>query len=240
MSLLSIQIFIISWSGKHDSAIRIANDLSKVISPKHINIVYSDKNFEFVPNVSCNLIKCSNELFWEDKFKTSLDNCQADNMLVIHADCTCDDWAALATRCQLIMNNKPDVGIWSPLTYGTFLSLPKTKILDFTNTSLSLVAAIDLIVFCISKPVQKRMKKYKYGDDIYGWGIFSAINSYVLANNQFAIVDKSISVHHDDKVQGYSKEKAKKGKISSLSQLSIFELIQYELIMDKLHRIPKS
>ena len=78
-------IFIISWSGQHENAYFIAEQIFK--KNKNLCIIYSDPDPEFVLDAPCRVVKRPNELFWADKFKACLDTAGSEGMLVIHADC---------------------------------------------------------------------------------------------------------------------------------------------------------
>ena len=86
-----IHVFIISWAGQHDKAASIAGAVRGVAGK--VSLVYSDPDPNLALEVDCSLIRRPDELFWGDKFRACLDAFDADLMLVIHADCKCEDWS---------------------------------------------------------------------------------------------------------------------------------------------------
>lgn len=231
MKLLSIEIFIISWIGQHENAVNIANELEKEIDNKSIYIVYSDPNENYILNSSYNLLKRSNNLFWEDKFKTCLDNSKSDLMYVIHADCKSDDWISQIKRCQEIMSEDQKIGVWSPIIDYTDWHYSITTILELEEKSLNIVAQTDGIVFCINEFIQNRMRELNYQNNIYGWGINQFINAICFSKNFYSVVDKTQFIEHP-KSRGYSSETASKGMKIFLKQMSIEEKIQHTLLID--------
>jgi hypothetical protein len=226
---LLTHIFIISWAGQHENAIFIANQISLVASK--ITIVYSDPNPNFSLNTSCALIKRPNDLFWADKFQASLHAFNDDIMLVIHADCKCDDWKGLVIRCNEIFLRNKDIGVWAPKIEGTPHYLQRTKIASINNNdlSLSLVAQTDGIVFALSQPILNRMKKVNYANNKYGWGIDWIFCCTAYAFNLMVVVDENYTVIHPLQ-RGYDTKKAVTDMNIFLKQLTTTEFIQYRLL----------
>uniref|UniRef100_Q3ASL0 Glycosyltransferase 2-like domain-containing protein n=1 Tax=Chlorobium chlorochromatii (strain CaD3) TaxID=340177 RepID=Q3ASL0_CHLCH len=226
---LLTNIFIISWAGQHENAIFIANQISFVTNK--ITIVYSDPNSDFLLDVPCVLIKRPNDLFWGDKFEASLHACKDDFMLVIHADCKCDDWKGLVIRCNEIFSKNKDIGVWAPKIEGTPYYLERTKIasIEYNALSLSLVAQTDGIVFALSLPVVNRMKKINYMNNKYGWGIDWIFCCTAYALNLMVVVDEKHTVIHPLH-RGYDTRQAVMEMNTFLKQLTTVEFIQYRLL----------
>jgi len=224
-----IHVFIISWKGKHEDAVFIANKISLVANK--ITIVYSDPDPDFLLDVPYVLIKRPNDLFWADKFQSSLYTCNDDIMLVIHADCKCDDWEGLVIRCNEIFSRNKDIGVWAPKIEGTPHYLQRTKIasINYKDLSLSLVAQTDGIVFALSQPILNRMKKVNYANNKYGWGIDWIFCCAAYAFNLLVVVDEKYTVIHSLQ-RGYDTRQAFLDMHTFLKQLTSIEFIQYRLL----------
>src|SRR5687768_15605602 len=110
-----MDVFVISWAGRHQDAIAIIKQLQRY-SPK---VVYSDPSPDLVPAFPSSAIRRPNHLFWGDKFQACLNATTSDMMLVIHADCRCHKWDQLVQRFADCSARNPDVGVWAPSIEGT-------------------------------------------------------------------------------------------------------------------------
>ena len=226
-------VFIISWAGQHENARAIADALRKVAD--EVAIVYSDPDPELTFDVPCKLIRRPNELFWEDKFKACLDSTGSDGMLVIHADCSCDDWEFLLKRCVDAKKQNADIGVWAPNIEGTYYELRASRIFNIKGTDLALCAIIDAIIFYISPEIVDRMRQIKYGNNKFGWGIGSLFCANSYAQNKFVVIDQKVKVFHPRSKRGYDSAEARRQKKIFLNQYSISEMIQYQLLSTHVH-----
>jgi hypothetical protein len=226
--MTSIHTFIISWSGQHLNAEAIARAVHPASDA--ISMVYSDPDPQFCPNADCRLVRRPNHLFWGDKFQACLEFCTSDILLVIHADCRCDDWSALVFKCREALLAHSNIGVWAPLIDYTPWPLKDTQIGRLRNSNLNIVAATDAIVFAIRKDSCDRMKKAFIAENIYGWGIDWMFTSYNYANKKIAVVDRSIAVTHP-RTRGYSWEQGTLQEKRFLeTQLTLIEKIHYKLL----------
>jgi hypothetical protein len=223
-------IFIISWSGFHDSALNIAASFSD--AKCKITIVYSDSNPDFSLKSNVNSILRPNALYWADKFKACIDFFDEEIMLIIHADCKCEDWMSLFQQCQLAMKSKI-IGAWAPKITNTPWHINKTKLglLTINKNKLRITAQTDAIIFALSLPVIERMREFNYDNNTYGWGIDQAFIAYLYAHSLIAVVDESVEVEHNE-VCGYAGDKqiAKKQMIEFLKQMTLPESIQHVML----------
>jgi hypothetical protein len=226
-TMLSLHVLIVSWAGRHDNAAMIAASMRDAAD--RVTIVYSDPDPAVAPEADCELVRRPDELFWGDKFKACLDACDADLMLVIHADCACDDWAALASKCRRTMDTTRIVGIWAPLVDWTPLALRRTRIAPIKSTSLCIVAQTDAIVFCFSRPVIARMKRARYEGNAYGWGFDTMAAAHAYSNRLLAVVDESVVVRHP-RSRGYPEEAARAQCNAFLKQMDLHETVQNRLL----------
>lgn len=221
-------VFIISWAGHHENASRITEQVLKTTN--QVAVVYSDQNQEFIPNVSCKLIRRSNELFWEDKFKACLDATCDDGMLVIHADCNCENWAWLVKRCHDAVLNFKDIGVWAPKIDGTHWNLSVSAIIKINNTDLVLSTMTDGIVFYLSPQIIRRMKQVNYGNNKFGWGIDGLFCANSFVNNKLVVIDSAVNVYHPSGKTCYDTRTASLLEREFLKQFSLSERLQYELL----------
>lgn len=226
-NLSPIHVFIISWKGKHENAIEICNQLSKL--DIKISIVYSDPQETIPFSKKYNVIQRSNDLYWGDKFKACLENCTSDNMLIIHADCQYQNWCDLIRRYDSAIKNIDQLGVWAPKVNGTRWTTQLTSIFSLKDSTYEAVAFIDGIIFGISKAIQKRMRTANYEDNIYGWGIGWLVASHAYVVNKLLIIDNSISIFHP-KGRGYDTKSAQLQEIQFRKQFTLQELIMFRTI----------
>jgi glycosyltransferase involved in cell wall biosynthesis len=225
--LTSIHVFIISWTGKHDNSAAIAKSLVGQVD--FLTVIYSDENDQLVPDFPCQSIRTPNHWYWGMKFRSCLDACESDLMLVIHGDCTCDDWSFLIRKCQSGFASSERIGIWAPLIDYTPFDLNKTLIDKLALSNLNIVAQTDMIVFALNSSVISRLKLLNYEDNKYGWGIGWAALAFTYANQLVAVVDEELKVIHP-KERGYDSRNAKKQMDVFLGQLTVDERLQYRLL----------
>lgn len=223
----SIHVFIISWTGQHDKAASIAKVIGGIADK--VTLVYSDADPNLRPDVGCSLLRRPNELYWGDKFKACIETSDSDLMLVIHADCKCEDWSLLVQRCRATMTDDPTIGVWAPLIQGANLDIRITHIAAIKATPLVVVAQTDAIVFALSRPVVARMKLADYARNVFGWGIDDMAAAFCFTQNMLVVVDRSQFVEHPTSC-GYSKNAAESQKTAFLAQLSFMEAIQHHLL----------
>jgi hypothetical protein len=219
---LKFSVFIISWSGKHDNAEHMARALSAFRD--QLTIVYSDPDPNLSLNVDCRTIRRPNDKFFSDKFKACLDAATGDLFLLLHADCTCDDWAALVRRCIDWHRANPAIGIWAPFIAGSQWAFARTRILHLSGTTLSLVAQPDSICFSLTRPIIERLRRVDYSTNTFGWGIDWLMTCAALSRNLYVVVDEGVTVKHPQST-GYDREQANKGLQEFQSQFTIIELM---------------
>ena len=222
-------IFVISWVGHHDSAVKIAEQVKQITDK--VAIVYSDSDSDFVPKTSCQLIRRPSELFWEDKFKACLDHSLDQGMMVIHADCDCEDWRLIVERCKETIDRFKDVHVWAPKIDGTPWDVSASAILKVNDTDLTVSAMTDGIVFYLSPQVTSRMKQVDYGGNKFGWGIDGLFCANAYVNNKFVVIDTGVTVYHPLRKTGYDKGEAMSSEMEFVKkQFTHSERIQYKLL----------
>jgi SAM-dependent methyltransferase len=229
-----IHVFIISWTGKHQSSLHIANEIKSLV--ERTTVIYSDKDPSLViPENDFETIKVDNSWYWGKKFQACLQRCGADILLIIHADTECQNWQYLIERCRDGFEKHKNMGVYSPEIDYTFWSLDKTATEDIPGESLTKVVQTDGIVFALSKPVWQRLADLEYETNNLGWGIDWAAMAYCYANNLFAAVDRDVKVQHP-KSTGYDSREAKALENRFLGQLSINEKTILKNLVDYAHR----
>lgn len=222
-------IFIISWAGQHENACFIAKQMKS--SGIEACIVYSDPDPSYVIPTDSPVIRRPNELFWADKFKACLDAVGDAGMLVIHADCQCNDWSKLVERCKHVVEMYKDIGVWAPKINGTYWHVSVTQIVKLKNTELVLSALTDGIVFYLAPVVIDRMRKVDYETSKYGWGIDFMYCSHAHTIQKLVVIDLNVEVDHPRGDTGYNIEKAQSEVNMYLTKLTIHERIKYELLI---------
>ena len=220
-------VFIISWTGKHANALHIAGLAARVA--QHVSIVYSDADPAVALDAPCGLIRRPNELFWADKFKACLDACGDGAMLVIHADCACDDWGALVRAHASAVARLEGIGVWAPRISGTDYELDVVRILPLAGTGLNLVALTDGIVFALSPSIVARMRQADYAGNRFGWGIDLLFCAAAHVRQQRVIIDESVSVRHPPE-RGYDWREAEQGMREFIARADPAEVDRIQML----------
>ncbi len=221
----NIHAFVVSWAGKHANSIDIAEKIEKCVS--RTTIIYSDPDGEMSLQTSCEAVRVPNDWFWGRKFKVCLDLCESDLMIVIQGDVNCNNWDAAIVKCAQSFGSNERIGVYAPMVDYAYFDLNKTFIERLNDSSLSIVALVDGIVFAISRPVVNRLKNLSYDDNKYGWGILWAAVSYAYSNGLIAVLDDSVKVSHPES-RGYDSEVAYQQMILFLQQLSFDERVYFK------------
>lgn len=222
----SIHVFIISWTGRHENATKIYNEVESVSD--HVTIVYSDKNDNKVLPKKINQIKTDNNLYWSDKFQKCIETCSSEILLIIHGDCLAKDWSVIVERCINAYMDNDNLGLWAPLTHGTPFSLDITSIYENDKNS-NVVAYLDGIVFALNKKIVHRMRLLDYSKNIYGWGIDWFAATYTYSEGMKALVDKKVIVNHPPE-RGYKSDLALQQMKFLMDQMTKKEKIYYNFI----------
>jgi hypothetical protein len=222
-----MDVFIISWAGRHQDAINLIRHLKHPAC--HPTVIYSDPDPVLTPSFGCTAVRRPNHLFWGDKFQACLEAAQSDSMLVIHADCICSDWNQLVERFINCIARSPDVGVWAPLIDGTIHNINNTRLFDVPRLNLSIASKTDAIVFGLTAPIMARMRKADYTKNIYGWGIDVMMNCAALSLGMVSVVDQSVAVEHPVGA-GYERTIAQKQMREFLKQLDPIEHNFYMLM----------
>lgn len=223
----SIHVFVISWLGKHDNAERIV----KAVTPtsNFVSVIYSDPDNNRSPQFSCPSVRRPNELFFGDKFKTCIDSCDADILLIIHADCDCNNWSEVPEHCIGAIDKYPNIGVWAPFINFTDWSLNITEIDKIKNSTLSIVAQTDGIVVGLTRRIVERMRRANLEGNLYGWGTDLMFNYYTYSIGMISVIDSNLLVRHPRGSQ-YQGEVAALQELEFLKQLTVAEKVQSDLL----------
>lgn len=222
----SLHVFIISWHGQHENAIFITQQISSFVTT---TIVYSDPNQNLELASDIESIRRPNNLYWGDKFKTCLDACKKEHLMIIHADCKCNDWLRLIDAFIYSSNKFKNLGIWSPLIDWSGFAFDVSKIARLNPPNLNLVALADGMIFSINRSIIERMRKIDYKHNIYGWGISTYCAAYAHLQQYPVVTDTSIKVYHP-KSSGYDRLTAGKLAVNFSKQFSLAERSQVALL----------
>lgn len=223
----SIHTFVISWFGRHDNAEKIAREVSG--TSDSVTVIYSDPDNIEPTKFSCPAIRRPNDLFFGDKFQACIDSCEADILLLIHADCESDDWSEVPEHCRRAVAQNPDIGVWAPLIDFTDWSLDRTEIRKIPNSPLSIVAQTDAVVFGLTRNIVDRMRKANLRSNNYGWGTDFMFNYYTYSIGKISVVDGGLLVRHPRGTE-YSDEAATAQLVEFLQQLTPAERNQSTLL----------
>lgn len=221
-------VFVISWRGQHERAVAIADAVGR--GGSDVRIVYSDPDLVRVLDTDCPAIRRPDQFFWGDKFAACLQRCDADAMLVIQADCACDDWAGLVRRFGRVLAAVPQCAVWAPHIDGTPYTSDVSTFARLSVDGLFAAAQTDGIVLGLARPVMDRLRRARLDDNLYGWGIDFMAIAAAYSSDRLAIVDLSQRVEHP-KVRGYPGDVAQEQCDAFLQQLSPIEREWHERLL---------
>jgi hypothetical protein len=213
-------VFVVSWHGQHERAAAIADAIYR--GGGDVRIVFSDPDLVRVLDTECPAIRRPDNLFWADKFRACLDRCKADTMLVIQADCECDDWPGLVERCRSVLATVPQCAVWAPHIDGTPYSSAYATFDRLSADGLYAAVQTDGIVMGLARPVLERLRLARLDDNRYGWGIDQMAIAAAYATGHLAVVDLSQRVVHPA-IRGYPTEEAHAQWQAFLKQLTPLE-----------------
>lgn len=219
--------FVVSWAGRHERARSIAAAMADRCD--RVTIVYSDPDPDFRLEGDFDAVRRPDDLFWADKFSACLQAFDGDLMLVVHADCDCDDWPGLVARCRSVCGSLPGIGVWAPRIEGTYYDLESTSILPLPRGNLRIVANTDGIVFCLAQPIVERMKTLRYDGNVYGWGIDWVFCAHAHATGRHVVGDPACVVRHP-LGSGYDQTEARRQQGALLRRMTVAEAVQYRLL----------
>ena len=225
---------IVSWRGRHADASRIAREVGP--HSDRTTIVYSDPDPDTGPDNDHECVRRPDHLFFGDKFRACLDGFSMDALLLIHADCECDDWAGLVRSCRHALASRSSIGVWAPLIDYTGFDLPRTRVADLAHSTLSIVAHTDAIVLGMTRAVAERLQRADYERNLYGWGIGWMAVCHAYAHQMVAVVDRAIRVRHP-RPRGYPSAEAGRQRDEFLQQLTAPEQIQRLLLQSHMQRM---
>lgn len=229
----SLHTFVVSWSGKHANAERIAKAVAS--SSDFVTVVYSDPDSGFAPAFPGESIRRPDDLFYGDKFHACLTHCRSDVLLLIHADCDCDNWAGIPESCRRGVVQIANLGVWVPFIDHTDWSLDRVEIDRIPDSPFSIVAQTDSIVFGLTRPIIDRLRKASFEGNVYGWGIEFMYNFYTYSIGRICVVDRSVPVRHP-RGTAYSIEPAIIQAKEFLKQLTPAERVQ-SCLLDAIVRL---
>lgn len=227
--MTSIHSFIISWEGKHANAETIAQAIKN--QSDHTTIVYSDPKPDFLFDPSFESLRRPNDLMFGDKFQACLANCKSEILLLIHADCNCEQWSSIVKKCRDAFDEFPDINVWCPLIDFTSYNIKATEISKIADSNLSIAAATDAIVVAFRSSTIDKFSTCDLDKNLHGWGIDWILACHTYASNMIAVIDRSIHVHHE-KTRDYSHEIAREEMIEFLDGLTQGEKTLYKLLKD--------
>lgn len=221
----TIHLVIVSWPGQHQRAVDIAESL--IGTCNRISIIYSGHDERIIQGSGYERIYRQEPSFWGDKFETAINVCDSDILIMVHADCLCNDWIKFVSKCQVAMRD-PSISVYSPMILGSPWVLNRTRI-NHLHENLFEVAQIDALVFALSKPVISRMRNIDYSKNLFGWGIDWFFVSYSYAAGYKVVMDTSIRVMHKSG-SGYDKNQAAQEMIDFLKQMLPAEKDKYDYL----------
>jgi hypothetical protein len=231
---MTVEAFIISWTGQHTNARSLAQTMSRLVD--RVTVIYSDRAKLEVSGAG-QWVQVPDDWFYGRKFKAILDRFAGTILLQITADVTCSNWPLLI-QCMGQRFREMDVGVWSPHISFSGSSLEKVSIGPVSDSSLHLVTSTDSIVWAMRADVAERMRRLDYVCNNVGWGIDVAAAMHSHAMGKLVLIDAGIEVEHPPG-RGYNNELARQQAQAFLWQLSLREQMQRLYLTRALRKYPR-
>ena len=152
---MTVDVFIISWTGQHDNARSIAQSIGSLVD--RVTVIYSDRD-DLKRSGSGDWVQVPDDWFYGRKFKAILDRSKGSILLQITADVSCQNWPELVRRMTQQFGEM-DVGVWSPLISFSGNGLKKVSIGPVHDGTTHLVTATDSIVWAMRADVAEHMRR---------------------------------------------------------------------------------
>jgi hypothetical protein len=227
-----VRIFIISWPGQHERAMRIADELQNVGA--RVFMVYSDPDDAVQLSGPFTAIRRSQTGFWEDKFQACIESVAEDYALIIHADCDCANWSQVYERYHQAVTEHRAIGVWAPKIEGIPYEWPRVTIAQMPKTGLHWVLQTDAVVFGLAPRVIQRMQRVVYGSNPYGWGIDRLFCAAAFVRQLWIVMDTTCQVRHPS-TRGYDPEPAQRGMQDFFAQFDASERIYHQMCNEIFH-----
>jgi hypothetical protein len=219
---LSLQVFVISWSGKHENAALIERCCTAEFP---VSVIYSDRDDAVVPNAKW--IRVTDDCFFGYKFNRALPEFDGDVIAFITADAQYNDWSGLLKNCQQAFERYKELGVWAPDVDFSPYNHDWNVLAQVAGTNFIKVVQTDSIVWAFSQAVADRLKSLDFRLNNFGWGVDVVASAYCHAMGKLVLVDKGIKVFHP-KGTAYSQAEARGQCVEFLRQMSGAELLAWQ------------
>lgn len=234
-----INIYIISWTGFHESATLIYDEISNNSNIKNLKIIYSDSNPFYRLDDSYRSILVENEKYWGGKFEVLMnDNLENIDTMVIQADAKSESWNDLVNRFHEVFLKYSSVGVWTPKINFTTWHKERVFVSPTSDPKISVVAQTDGIVFGFRGFLLERLRAMDFSENNIGWGIDWVLIISSIKANLVSVMDEHCYVHHK-KGSGYDHSLALQQMNKFLSQLSINEKFIFNLLKSRIAYLDK-
>ena len=150
---ISLQVFIISWSGQHENAALI----ERCCSPHFpVLVIYSDRDDAIVPNAKW--IRVTDDHFFGHKFLRALTELNGDVICFITADARYPDWSFMLKTCKRAFEQHEELGVWAPDVDFSPYNHDRNVLAHVAGTNLVKVVQTDSIVWAFSRAVAERLR----------------------------------------------------------------------------------
>lgn len=197
-----LQIFIFSWRGQYENAVRLEQQLEKIAN---VIVINSDDDF-----AQEHWINIGNDCYFSKQFKRALSEFDMEKYSFfchIQADASFDNWEKVFENA-FKYHKKYDWGVFAPNVDDTFYISERTDIFDLED-GLTVVANTDNTCWIIHKDQIKTLKDniYLMDHNELGWGWDLLICSFSHLSGKRVLRDYSLTVDHPVGT-GYKKEQA--------------------------------
>ncbi len=214
----TVEAFIISWSGKLESARRIARALVSEI--ESVTIIHSDNFYgENDNNEPFAIHRVDDSYFFGKKFGEIFKvRTPSKSFLLIQADAEFEDWPELIMKLRHALESFP-IGVWAPNVVHSSWRTPKVHVRSLNQTGLIQVTQTDGIVFHVSSEVANQLATFDYTKNNLGWGVDWVAILSALTIGQLVVRDTTVTVRHP-RGSGYHQEEAHQQQEEFLDQLT--------------------
>ena len=217
MTTAEWHVFIISWTGQHPAAERMAAAFARLA---RCSVIWSDA--DPARRQPPGWTRLPDSTFFAGKWQCLLEMAGDAHVLMLTADADCADWPGLLARCQAAFAATPELGVWTPLVDWSSWRLEDYALDEDQGQPLRRVFQTDPIAWALHPAILRRMRAFDHAGNVYGYGIDTAACMAAHASGRLVALDRSVTVRHP-RGTGYDEEAARRQGMAFLEQLSAAE-----------------
>jgi|EndMetStandDraft_5_1072996.scaffolds.fasta_scaffold03468_8 hypothetical protein len=190
----TMQVFICTWRGHEDGAVRLHNQLHG-LAP--VTVINTDPD---VRSRHRDWIHLDPSAFFAEQWNCACRRFDADLLFQVQADAEIQDAERVIARARECFARHP-VGAYEPLVDYTDIQYDRTK-LAVLDDETCIVPWTDSTCWCIDGNIVRNVPPFDLSANRYGWGICRAVAAIARLSGRICVRDHGVFVRHPQR-RGY-------------------------------------